>query len=173
MNLVADLFIQFCLLNFVAFGGITAMLPEIHRLVVEQRQWMDDSTFAHLFAIAQAAPGPNLLVVSLIGWQVAGLPGAIAVTLAISLPVSIFVYLLYRHWSRLTDSPWHQAIQTGIAPLAVGLVAASGWFVVASSGVDWRGMALTGICTWLLYKFPWHPLWFIAVGALAGACELV
>jgi len=173
MNQIADLFTQFCLLNFVAFGGITAMLPEIHRLVVDQRHWMDDATFAHLFAIAQAAPGPNLLVVSLIGWQVAGIPGAIAATLAISLPVSIVVFILYRHWARLADAPWQQSIHTGIAPLAVGLVSASGWFVAASAGLDLRGLALTAICTWLLFKFPWHPLWFIAAGAVAGASGLV
>ena len=95
---ITDLFVQFSLLNFVAFGGVTAMLPEIHRLVVEQRQWMDDATFAQLFAIAQAAPGPNLLFVSLIGWQVAGIAGGIAATLGICLPVSIFIFLLYRNF---------------------------------------------------------------------------
>ena len=108
---ITDLFVQFSLLNFVAFGGVTAMLPEIHRLVVEQRQWMDDATFAQLFAIAQAAPGPNLLFVSLIGWQVAGIGGGIAATLGICLPVSIFIFLLYQHWEKFRGTPWQQAIE--------------------------------------------------------------
>lgn len=173
MSEVADLFVQFSLLNLVAFGGVTAMLPEIHRLVVEQRQWMDDATFAHLFAIAQAAPGPNLLVVSLIGWQVAGIPGGLAATLGTCLPISTLIFFLYRHWARFRGSPWQQAIETGIAPLAVGLVGASGWLVAASAGLDYRGIALTAVCTLLMLGRSWHPLWFIAAGALAGAGGLV
>ena len=165
---ITDLFAQFSLLNFVAFGGVTAMLPEIHRLVVEQRQWMDDATFAQLFAIAQAAPGPNLLFVSLIGWQVAGIAGGIAATLGICLPVSIFIFLLYQHWEKFRGTPWQQAIETGIAPLAVGLVCTSGWFVVASAHLDYRSIALTAGCTVLLARQTWHPLWFLAAGGLAG-----
>lgn len=166
--LLADLFLQFSLLTLVAFGGVTAMLPELHRLVVEQRQWMDETTFAHLFAIAQAAPGPNLLVVSLIGWKVAGIPGAIVATLAISLPMSLLIFVLYRHWVRFRDAPWREAIQTGVAPLAVGLVCASGWLIGASAGLGPGGVALTLGCTALMLVRAWHPLWYIAAGAAAG-----
>lgn len=76
--IVASLFFEFVLLSFVAFGGATALLPEMHRVVVEHHQWLDDTTFTHLYAIAQAAPGPNVLVVTLIGWKVAGLAGALS-----------------------------------------------------------------------------------------------
>ena len=68
-----QLFLEFALLSFVAFGGATALLPEMHRVVVENHHWLNDTTFTHLYAIAQAAPGPNVLVVTLIGWEVAGL----------------------------------------------------------------------------------------------------
>ena len=78
MSLVVDLFLEFTLLAFVAFGGATALLPEMHRVVVDNHHWLDDTTFTHLYAIAQAAPGPNVLVVTLIGWKVAGLAGALA-----------------------------------------------------------------------------------------------
>ena len=71
MNAVVDLFLEFALLSFVAFGGATALLPEMHRVVVDNHQWLGDATFTHLYAIAQAAPGPNVLVVTLIGWKVA------------------------------------------------------------------------------------------------------
>ncbi|BAL27417.1 chromate transporter [Azoarcus sp. KH32C] len=171
--LLADLFLQLSILTVVAFGGITAMLPELHRLVVEQRHWMDDTTFAHLFAIAQAAPGPNLLVVSLIGWKVAGIAGAIVATLAISLPMSVVIFFLFRHWERFRDAPWRDAIQTGVAPLAVGLVCASGWMIAASAGLDARGVALTAVCTALMLTRRWHPLWYIGAGAAAGAFGLV
>jgi chromate transporter len=171
--LLADLFLQFGLLTLVAFGGVTAMLPELHRLVVEQRHWMDDTTFAHLFAIAQAAPGPNLLVVSLIGWKVAGIPGAAVATLAISLPMSLVIFFLYRHWERFRDAPWREALQTGVAPLAVGLVCTSGWLIGASAGLGGCGVLLTLACTALMLVRPWHPLWYIAAGAAAGAFGLV
>ncbi|MDX9737331.1 MAG: chromate transporter, partial [Azonexus sp.] len=67
--IVLALFIEFVILSFVAFGGATALLPEMHRVVVLEHGWLDDTTFTHLYAIAQAAPGPNVLVVTLIGWK--------------------------------------------------------------------------------------------------------
>lgn len=173
ISLLLDIFLKFGLLSLVAFGGITALLPELHRLVVEQRQWMDEATFSHLFAIAQAAPGPNLLVVSLMGWKVAGIPGALAATLAICLPMGLVIFFLYGHWERFREAPWRQAIQTGVAPLAVGLVAASGWLIGASAGLDVRGVLLTLTCTALMVARSWHPLWYIGVGAAAGAFGLV
>ena len=163
-----DLFIQLSLLSLISFGGITAMLPELHRLFVEQRQWMDETTFAHMFAIAQSAPGPNLLVVSLLGWKVAGIAGGVTATLAVTLPMSTAIYIIHRHWERFRDTAWRQAIQTGIEPLAIGLVCASGWLISASAGFGWRGVALCFICTGLIYARRWHPLWYITFGAFAG-----
>lgn len=171
MSLLLDLFIQFSLLAFVAFGGATALLPELHRLVVEQRHWMDETTFTQLFALAQAAPGPNVLVVTLIGWKVAGLPGALVSTLALCLPMSIAVYLLFRHWDKLKGNPWRTAIQTGVAPLAVGLVCASGLLIVGNAGAGWRGLVLAGISATLAGRI--HPLLLIALGAGLGAAGLV
>ena len=83
MSLIGELFLEFALLALIAFGGATALLPEMHRVVVENHHWLDDATFTHLYAIAQAAPGPNVLVVTLIGWEVAGLAGALAATLGL------------------------------------------------------------------------------------------
>ena len=169
MALLADLFAQFALLSLVAFGGVTALLPELHRLVVEQRQWMDDATFAQLFAIAQAAPGPNLLVVTLIGWKVAGVAGAVVATLAISLPMSIVIYFVFRHWERFRDAPWRIAVQTGVAPLAVGLVMASGGFIAMATGLSIGTVALMGFTVVVVLTTRWHPLWLIGFGALVGA----
>jgi hypothetical protein len=120
MSTLLELFTEFALLSFVAFGGATALLPELYRVVVENHRWMDATTFAHLYAIAQAAPGPNVLVVTLIGWQVAGLAGALTATVAMCLPMSVVVYLLFGHWDRFKGARWQRAIQLGVAPLAVG-----------------------------------------------------
>jgi chromate transporter len=171
--LLGDLFAQCALLAMVAFGGASALLPELHRLVVEQRQWMDERTFGQLFAIAQAAPGPNLLVFSLVGWKVAGLPGALAATLGFCLPMSLVIFYLFKHWERFRDAPWRAAVQTGVAPLAVGLVCASSWLVASSVDLGPGVLLAAGLTCGLMLRFDWHPLWYIAGGALAGALGLV
>lgn len=174
MSLVIELFLEFVLLALVAFGGATALLPEMHRVVVENHHWLDDTTFTHLYAIAQAAPGPNVLVVSLIGWEIAGLPGALATTLAMCLPMSILIYLLIDRWESFSGKRWQKAVSLGVAPLAVGLIfsgatliglsarfALGGWLavlLVLAISLRWRGL---------------HPLWLIALGAAAGLAGLV
>lgn len=169
MPLLLDFFIQLALLSFVAFGGATALLPELHRLVVDNRHWLDDTTFNHLFAIAQGAPGPNVLVVTLIGWEIAGLPGALLGTLALCLPMSILIFLLWGSWERLQGRPWRSAIQTGVAPLAVGLVFSSALLIARSGGADWRGYLLSAGAALLTLRSKLHPLWLIALGAALGA----
>jgi chromate transporter len=169
LALLVELFNQSALLAMVAFGGASALLPELHRVVVEQRQWMDERTFAELFAIAQAAPGPNLLVFSLIGWQIAGLAGAVAATLGFCLPMSLVIFVLFRHWERFRDAPWRAALQTGVAPLAVGLVCAGGWFIGVSVGATPAVWVVVALTAGLMMVRDWHPLWYIGAGALAGA----
>lgn len=173
MPLLADLFLQFTLLFFVAFGGATALLPEMQRVVVEEKHWLDEATFIHLYAIAQAAPGPNGLVVSLIGWEVAGLSGALVATLAMCLPMSVVIYLLFRHWERFRGAPWQQAVQLGVAPLAVGLVFSGATLIARSAGVGWAGAGLVLAVIVLTLRTRWHPLWLIALGAAAGGLGLV
>lgn len=173
MPLLADLFLQFTLLFFVAFGGATALLPEMQRVVVEQKHWLDEATFIHLYAIAQAAPGPNGLVVTLIGWEVAGLAGALVTTLAMCLPMSVVIYFLFRHWERFRGAPWQEAVQLGVAPLAVGLVFAGATLIARSADVGWVGAVLVAVTIALSLKTRLHPLWCIALGAAAGLLGLV
>lgn len=167
--IVFELFFECVLLSFVAFGGATALLPELHRVVVSHHHWLDDTTFTQLYAIAQAAPGPNVLVVTLIGWKVAGLSGALAATLGMCLPMSVLIYLLVDHWERFSGRRWQQAISLGVAPLAVGLVF-SGATLIAQAA-DFRlgawGVALVTTMLSLRYK-ALHPLWLIAAGGLLG-----
>jgi chromate transporter len=85
-GVLAELARTFATLSLVSIGGINVLLPEIRRQVVDVHGWMTDAVFAHTFAIASAAPGPNVIVVSLIGWQVAGWPGLLVATLAIMIP---------------------------------------------------------------------------------------
>ena len=171
--IVASLFFEFVLLSFVAFGGATALLPEMHRVVVEHHQWLDDTTFTHLYAIAQAAPGPNVLVVTLIGWKVAGLAGALAATLAMCLPMSILIYLLIDRWESFAGRRWQKAISLGVAPLAVGLVFSGATLIAQAAGLGLAAWALLLLTVVVNLKTRTHPLWLIGLGALLGLLELV
>lgn len=172
--IVGELFLEFTLLAFVAFGGATALLPEMHRVVVDNHHWLDDTTFTHLYAIAQAAPGPIVLVVTLVGWEVAGLAGALSATLAMCLPMSVLIYLLIDRWESFSGRRWQKAISLGVAPLAVGLVFSGATLIAQAAGFGWPAYALvaaTVAANLRLKKV--HPLWFIGVGAALGVLGLV
>ena len=173
MSVVGELFLEFALLSFVAFGGATALLPEMHRVVVENHHWLDDTTFTHLYAIAQAAPGPNVLVVTLIGWKVAGLPGALAATLAMCLPMSVLIYLLIDRWEGFSGKRWQKAVSLGVAPLAVGLVFSGATLIAKSAGLGWAAWLLVAATVVANLWTKLHPLWFIVVGAVLGLLGLV
>ena len=173
MSVVGELFLEFALLSFVAFGGATALLPEMHRVVVENHHWLDDTTFTHLYAIAQAAPGPNVLVVTLIGWKVAGLPGALAATLAMCLPMSVLIYLLIDRWEGFSGKRWQKAVSLGVAPLAVGLVFSGATLIAKSAGLGWAAWLLVAATVIANLWTKLHPLWFIVVGAVLGLLGLV
>ena len=170
--IVLALFIEFVVLSFVAFGGATALLPEMHRVVVLEHGWLDDTTFTHLYAIAQAAPGPNVLVVTLIGWKVAGLAGALATTLAMCLPMSVVIYLLIDRWEGFAGKRWQKAISLGVAPLAVGLVFSGATLIAQAAEFGWAAWALVAVTTAVNLRTKLHPLWLIAAGAALGLVGL-
>ncbi|WP_277061576.1 chromate transporter, partial [Rivihabitans pingtungensis] len=99
------------LISLMAIGGANAMVPEIHRYVIEQRGWMRGDEFAALFAIAQASPGPNVLFITLIGWKVAGWPGAVASTVAMCGPSSTLALAAGRTMARNPQSRWRRVIK--------------------------------------------------------------
>lgn len=168
MSLFLDIFMSFFLLAFISFGGATAVIPELFRIAVTEHRWMDAQTFTELFAIAQAAPGPNVLIVALIGQHADGALGAFAATLGICLPMSLLVGLLFKHWDRLQHWRGRAAIQLGVAPLAVGLVLASGVLIANASSPDWAGIGLILLTIVLCLRTRLHPLWLILLGALFG-----
>ena len=172
MSVVGELFLEFALLSFVAFGGATALLPEMHRVVVDNHQWLDNTTFTHLYAIAQAAPGPNVLVVTLIGWEVAGLAGALAATLAMCLPMSVVIYLLIDRWEGFAGKRWQKAISLGVAPLAVGLIFSGATLIAQAAEFGWAAWALVAVTTAVNLRTKLHPLWLIAAGAALGLVGL-
>jgi chromate transporter len=158
----------FSQLSLIAFGGGNTTLPEMHRQVVDVHHWMTGADFAALYALAQAAPGPNLMVVPLIGWQVAGLTGMLVTTLAIFGPSSIVTVIALRLWRRFKDKPWRAAVQAGLAPISVGLVAASATIIARTVDREWIFVAITAVSAGVLLRFRIHPLWMLALGAVVG-----
>ena len=164
---------QFLVLSFLSIGGANAIIPEIHRRVVETQHWMTDADFAQLFALSQAAPGPNVLIVSLIGWKVAGVVGGVLAMLAMSGPSSVLTYGVAHAWERFRDAPWRIAIQRALAPITVGLVLASGYVLTRTADHSWTAYALTGATLVLSYRTSVHPLWMLAMAATLGAFGVV
>jgi chromate transporter len=173
MNVIGDLVGQFVMVSLVAFGGASTVVPEMHRLAVETRHWMNESTFTQLVAISQATPGPNSLIATLIGWQVAGLAGALAATAAMSGPPALLIFAAVSLWDKVKETRLSAIVQAGIAPLSVGLVLASGCIITRGADHSWRAILLTFMVVLILLKTKVHPLWLIAIGALLGITGVV
>ena len=126
----------------VSVGGIAAMIPEIHRQAVEINSWMTNDAFATTFAISQIAPGPNIMLMSLVGWRVGGAAGLAVATLATVVPTSLVALAASRAENRLAHAPWYATLRKALPPIVVGLIFASG-FVTAQVAVrDWVGAAI-------------------------------
>jgi chromate transporter len=125
MKIWLQIVLLFGSLSLLSIGGGNSVLPEMHRQSVSDYHWLTDDQFAGVFAISQAAPGPSILIVTLIGYKAAGIFGALLATVAIMLPAGVLVYLVSRLWEHSAQSPIRAAIEKGFAPLTVGLVLAT------------------------------------------------
>lgn len=164
---------QFALMSLFAIGGANTVLPEMHRFVVEQQGWITHQKFAELFGLAQGVPGPNMLVVALIGYHVAGLPGALVCTIGLIGPSSLLTFLVYRVWDRFRGSAWQALIQAAAAPVTVGLVLATGYIVTMAADESWQAFAVTAAVAMLTVATRAHPLIWLAIAAALGALGLV
>jgi chromate transporter len=134
---------------------------------------MSSARFTDLFAIAQGAPGPNILVVTLIGWDVAGLPGALVATAAICGPSSALAFFVSQIWHRFREAKWRNAVQAGLVPMTIGLVAAGAYILARTADTSFGAFALTvitaaGVCATRI-----HPLAFLGAGGLLGLAGLL
>lgn len=168
-----ELALYFGLLSVVAFGGMPAVMPEMQRIVVEVKEWTSPVEFIQLFAVAQAAPGPNVLIASLIGWKAAGLAGAVVALLAVCGPAAVIAWWVADLWDRFKDSPWRLAIQRAIAPIVVALILSGGYVIATPDGTpDWRLWSIAAASAAAVLATRLNPLWMIAGGALMGALLL-
>ena len=170
---ITQVALQFLLLSMLAVGGVNAVTPEIQRQVVDLRHWMTAREFSELFAVAQATPGPNLLIATLVGWRVAGVPGAALATVCMCGPSSVIVYTVTRAWDRFRDRPWRKILQDGMAPVVVGLIGTSGYVLAKGADADWRGVLLTIGGALLVWRTRLNPLWALGVAAALGVAGVV
>jgi chromate transporter len=173
MSILLGLFLKLSAFSLVAFGGVNALLPVLFNLAVHQEQWIDVQTFSDYFAIAQAAPGPNFMTVTLIGWHVYGVLGALLATLAIAWPSSIMIYFLQRFIMGMKNPLTKKTIQYAAAALAIGLVLASAWEISLQINQSLAAYLLTIGTIAITFFTRWHPLYLIAIGGALGVLGFI
>ncbi|RZF52111.1 chromate transporter [Acinetobacter halotolerans] len=170
--ILLTLAIVFTQLSLIAFGGGNAILPEMQHQVVTVHQWMTAEQFSSLFAMAQAAPGPNMMVVPLVGWHVAGPAGLIVTSIAKFGPSSIITIYALKFWQRFKHHPLRARFEKALKPITVGLVLVSAWLIADASAQNIL-LVLIVILTAILGLFKRiHPLWVMIFGAGVGVCFL-
>ena len=179
-----DLFTHFLTLSMLSVGGAITTTPEMHRYLVDGRHWLTDPQFSASIAIAQSAPGPNVLFVALMGWNVGlnagGLPlamfGLTVAMLGMLLPSTTLVYLAAR-WSQAnSELRVVRAFKQGMAPIVVALLVATGWILATGSNYaarNWPLWLVTGVTALIVWRTGLHLLWLLGAGALLGWFGLV
>ena len=164
-----ELALHFGLLSLNSFGGMLAVITEMHRYVVDVKRWISPEDFMQMFAIGQAAPGPNVLIAGLIGWKVDGVTGALVALASICGPAAFLAYWVAGLWERVKHSPWRAVAQRAIAPIVVGLVL-SGGYVLATPGSapDARLWLIAAASATGMLAGRMDPLWLLAAGGILG-----
>jgi chromate transporter len=168
--------VLFCSLSLMSIGGGNSVIPEMHRKSVQSYGWLNDQQFADVFAISQAAPGPSVLIVTMIGYQagnqaggpLVGILAALGATACMIFPAGVLVYLISSVWARAEKSPIRKAVEHGLAPLTVGLVLATGYVMLRASESDWPSYLLTAVCTLIFTTTKINPLIIVAAAGLIG-----
>jgi chromate transporter len=164
------LFAHFLSLSVFATGGALALASDMHRYVVDEHAYITHTQFMNAIALAQAAPGPNILFVTVMGWTIAGLPGALATTLGLSLPSLVFPLVVSRLSAMAQFGRIIKALQRGLGPVAIGLMASTCWLMLREAPGPWQGAGFTAVALALLLLFKrMPPLLLIALAGGAGA----
>jgi chromate transporter len=163
----------FGLMSLFAVGGANSAIPEMHRVAVDVHHWLNDKQFADVFAISQLSPGPNVLIVTLIGYAVAGVGGAMVATLSMCVPTAILAYGVSRMLTRSSHSRWPAIIQAALVPLSIGLMGASGLVLALTSDRTWTAALITAAAAAVAFATRLNPLWLLLAGGLLGFAGLV
>lgn len=177
-------FLHFMLLSLLSVGGAVSTLPDMHRYLVHQQHWMSDAQFNASVALAQAAPGPNVLFVALMGWHVgantgswwAGLMGVVVAMLGIILPSATLTFS-FANWSHKNrDLILVRSFKLGMAPIVIGLLIATGWIMASgqsNTSRPWAIYLVTALSALVVWRTQLHLLWLLSAGALIGWFGLI
>lgn len=178
------LFSHFLSLSLLAVGGAIMLAPEMHRFLIDEHLWLSDPQFASSIALAQAAPGPNVLFIALLGWNIGlnngsvllGVLGLLVTMVGVLLPSTLLTYSASRwaHSNRNLRSV--RAFKLAMAPIVIALLLATAWLLASSiegPSPGWRLWLLTALCTVIVWRTRLHLLWLLAGGAILGALGLV
>lgn len=170
---LSALFLHLMALWFVAVGGPSAILPDIHRYVVDAHQLLSNREFAEIYTLAQAAPGPNVMYTTLIGWHLAGLPGALATTIPLLVPAMTLTLVVGHVIERYPEAPILRAIRRGLTPITIGLMLSGATVLMRAVSHDWRGYLTTVLTAAIVLRLTCNPLWLLAAGAILGIAGLL
>ncbi len=168
MNDLIALWLVFAKLGLLAFGGAQGILPEMRHEIVFVNHWITDEQFAQAFAVGQLAPGPNMLMTVYIGYLVAGIPGALTVATAIFTPPAVLSAAVSHWWSGKADNPWAIAVQRGLAPVAIGLIAAGLLSLAEAALIDIRSAAFALVAFLLILSRRFNPALVILLAGFIG-----
>lgn len=164
-SLAWSILLVFAPLSLVTIGGGQSAVADMHRQIVDVHHWMTASQFVDAFAISRMAPGPGSLLATLIGWQVAGFWGAVAATVGIFGPTAFLIYGVAHLWSRFEGARWQRALETGLRPVAAGMILAATYVLIQAMDGGWIARSTALVSTALLMLTPINPIVLIATGA--------
>ena len=163
----------FGVMSLLAVGGANAAIPEIQRLAVDIHHWMTAKQFADIYAISQLSPGPNVLIVTLIGYSVAGAVGAVASTFAMCAPTAALAYYVSRLLARKRASRWPAVIQAALVPLSIGLMGAGALVLAQTTDRGVVATLITAVAAVLAFATRLNPFWMFVAGGILGFAGLV
>ena len=167
-NPILTLALTFGVMSLFAVGGANSAVPEMHRVAVDVHHWMTDKQFADAFAISQMSPGRNVLIVTLIGYTVAGIGGALLATLAMCAPTAVLAYVVSRLLRRSSHATWPAIVQASLVPLSIGLMGASGLILALASDRTWGAALVTAAAALVAALTRLNPLWLLLAGGILG-----
>jgi chromate transporter len=187
-----SLFLHFISLSLLAVGGAITTAPDIHRYLVDEMHWLSDTQFTSSIALAQGAPGPNVMFIALMGWNVglnaggglaAGWPavglalwGVLVTMVGIMIPSCTLTFVATQWAHRNRDMLAVKAFKSGMAPIVIALLVATGWLLASTHNnpaTDWPLWITTVAATLLVWRTKLHLLWLLGTGAALGALGLI
>jgi len=168
MTVLIQLALTFGMLSLLAVGGGTAVLPEMQTVLLQQFQ-IAHTTFVHIYSIGQLAPGPNMLMVLVFGFHVAGMLGASVVLVAFFLPSSVLCLMVGRIWHKIGESPWRRAVQNALEPISIGLMASGVYAVAKAAVIGPVSISLAAFSLVVIMFTKFNPVYMILGAGAVGA----